>query len=70
MNSIKIGQLWLELDNRSIRDVEVVDICEETGKILIQKVDSNTGNKYGKITRAKKGRFNGKSGGYLLIEPF
>ncbi|MOA50940.1 hypothetical protein D3C78_1740210 [compost metagenome] len=56
---IKVNQLWEEVDPRFRRRVKVVGFCEETGKV---KIESG-----GKVTKAKRERFNGKRGGYKFI---
>jgi len=60
MTTIEIGQTWREVDLRFDRRVKVVGFCEETGKVKIESA--------GKITKAKRERFNGKHGGYEFVE--
>lgn len=57
--SIEVGQTWREVDPRSDRLVKVVGFCEESGKVKIEYA--------GKVTKAKRERFNGKRGGYELV---
>lgn len=57
---IKKGQVWREVDPRYERKIEVVGFCEETGKVIIQSG--------GRITKARRDRFNGKRGGYELLQ--
>ncbi len=57
--SIEVGQTWREVDPRFDRRVKVVGFCEESGKVKIEYG--------GKVTKAKRERFNGKRGGYELV---
>ncbi|AJE23840.1 hypothetical protein [Azotobacter chroococcum] len=57
--SIEIGQTWREVDPRFDRRVKVVGFCEETGKVKIESA--------GKVTKARRERFNSKRGGYELV---
>ncbi|KQW19732.1 MULTISPECIES: hypothetical protein [Pseudomonas] len=57
--SIEVGQTWREVDPRFERRVTVVGFCEESGKVKIECA--------GKVTKAKRERFNGKRGGYELV---
>lgn len=54
--SLEGGQTWREVDPRFELRVTVVGFCEESGKVMIEYV--------GKVTKAKRERFNGKRGGY------
>lgn len=56
-----IGSRWQECDNRFTRTVEVMDHHAIDGKVLIKNVDN------GRVSWAKASRFNGKSGGYVLL---
>jgi len=60
---IKIGQKWQEVENRFVRILEVTGFCEQTGKVICKTIEPANGRK----TKAMKGRFNGKRGGYKLI---
>lgn len=56
---IKVGSIWKEVDPRLDRQIEVVGFCDETGKVIIK---SN-----GRVTKARRERFNGKRGGYEML---
>lgn len=60
---IKKGQLWKENDKRFARIVKVIGF--EPGKVVIQTVERRfSGSSVGRITRAKRERFNGQYHGY------
>lgn len=62
---VQKGQTWKERDNRFIREVTVLMV--DGNYATIKTIKSNVGA-VGKVTRARLDRFNGKHGGYSLIE--
>ena len=62
---VRVGQVWRECDNRFVRDVIVLSV--ENGSVRVKTMASSTGT-CGRTTRVSEGRFNGKHGGYALLE--
>lgn len=62
---VQKGQLWKENDNRIKREVTVLAV---DGKYATIKTVSCSEGAVGKITKARLDRFNGKHGGYSLVE--
>ena len=60
MSEVKAGQIWQECDNRFTRLVEVQ--CVSFGRVVIRTVGGK------RDTIAFLSRFNGKHGGYKLIQ--
>lgn len=68
MTEIRVGQIWREVDPRLYRHVEVIKVHDgEIKSVLICAVNPVTRER-GRKTWASKGRFNGKRGGYALIQ--
>lgn len=61
----KIGQIWVEMDPRMERYIEVTFV--RTDAITIIRVNAD-GSRYpgARHGRAQPGRFNGKRGGYAI----
>ena len=57
---VVVGQVWKELDSRFDRFVRVIRI-KNSGAVVIQNEDDGA-----RHTTARRDRFNGKHGGYIL----
>ena len=74
MTELKIGQIWHEVDPRSVRFIKILDITNGRRGILIRTVTRSQYEKAwihperSKNTHADRERFNGKRGGYALYE--
>ncbi len=63
---IKVGQIWADADPRFERKIKVVKVLNE--HIWIQGLGTAGNGRELPIRAAKRARFNGKRGGYKLIE--
>ncbi len=66
MQEIKVGQIWQDADPRFVRKVMVVKVLPDS--IWVQGIGIAGNGKALPIRAAKRARFNGKRGGYMLVE--
>lgn len=60
---LKIGQVWQEIDSRASIRPKVMIVGLDGERVQLQNSALN-----GRLTWAKRARFNGKHGGYRLIK--
>ncbi len=63
--NLQIGEVWLERDNRFKRYIKIIRI--DGDDIYISTCCQDGLNVKHRITRASRGRFNGKYGGYRYL---
>lgn len=66
MSTVKVGQIWKELDPRFDRYVEVLRVDEKDQRATIVLASRSGGHAGTRPTKASLKRFNGKRGGYAL----
>ncbi|MBU0917898.1 MAG: hypothetical protein KKD97_16255 [Gammaproteobacteria bacterium] len=66
MSTVKVGQIWKEVDPRFDRYVEVIGVNDQEQKATIMLAARSGGHAGSRSTKASLKRFNGKRGGYEL----
>jgi hypothetical protein len=60
---VAIGQRWKEVDPRTERVVEILELTDDGKRARIRTVGSGGWGSWAKLAR-----FNGKRGGYALVQ--
>jgi hypothetical protein len=73
MNAPRKGQIWREVDPRFVRYIKILSVTEGRRGVGIRTVDKDVEGNWSFVsgsrsTYADHERFNGKRGGYELIE--